>query len=277
MSTQENQWATLWTAQQQLHRSGLQTPRQLEHLPYILTAVFNGMTGNLLDQRCSQSPKMAVLNGIIGTVLDRRKFNAKTNYFSMFWPNLLGRYLQKGASLVRRTERGDVLEMQVEKGIKIKNRLVIDCLRQWSWIGRKRRWCHQLATPLALQSEDAALTTETTWKAIEVILENEVMTVKHQNQYVCSRQMPLRTISHLKRTHSLSLVRSGRYSTSDCHPTTSSTEQMCDLPTERQNSRFIWWKPDLMCHLMQRYWQHTVTTWLIWGKAACILQPYSSR
>ncbi len=148
MSTQANQWATLWTAQQQLHRSGLQPPRQLEHLPYILTAVFNGMTGNLLDQRCSQSPKTVVLNGIVGTVLDRRKFNAKTNYFSMFWPNLLGRYLQKGASLVRCTERGDILEMQVEKGIKIKNRLVIDCLRQWSWIGRKKdgvtSWQHCL-------------------------------------------------------------------------------------------------------------------------------------
>ena len=34
--------------------------------------------------------------------------------------------LQKGASLVRCTERGDVLEMQVEKGIKNKNRLVIE-------------------------------------------------------------------------------------------------------------------------------------------------------
>ena len=41
-----------------------------------------------------------VLNGITETVLDRGKFNTNENYFSMFWPNLLGRYLQKGATAV---------------------------------------------------------------------------------------------------------------------------------------------------------------------------------
>ena len=61
---------------------------------------------------------------------------------------------------------------------------------------------------------------------------------------MCLRQGPWRTIGRLKRTRFSSLVGCRRYSTSNCHLTTSSSEQMCDLPTETEQPLH------LLCHLI---------------------------